>query len=167
MEHDEKNEQDKSWHSKKDEEPDEQWSLHFSPKFGQKVIEMQMLLLSKQVAWKGEELNNLYDYVFKKYIECMAEVLTCPEDSESLEFLILMTEHAVQVVMDDLSFLRVMSGMARLLDRSRILCKGSSKSVKSESSWQACTAQKRIQDCHKWFRVHGAVLIRLFSFVVV
>ena len=35
----------------------------------------------------------------------MAEVLTCPEDSESLEFLILMTEHAVQVMMDDLSFL--------------------------------------------------------------
>lgn len=109
MEHDktEKNEQaqDKSWHSKKDEEPNEQGSIHFSPKFGQKVIEMQMLLLSKQVAWKGEELNNLYDYVFKKYIECMAEVLTCPEDSESLEFLILMTEHAVQVVMDDLSFL--------------------------------------------------------------
>ena len=107
MEHDEKNEQaqDKSWHSNKDEEPYEQESLHFSPKFGQKVIEMQMLLLSKQVAWKGEELNNLYDYVFKKYIECMAEVLTCPEDSESLEFLILMTEHAVQAVMDDLSFL--------------------------------------------------------------
>ena len=109
MEHDktEKNEQaqDKSWHSKKDEEPNEQGSIHFSPKFGQKVIEMQMLLLSKQVAWKGEELNNLYDYVFKKYIDCMAEVLTCPEDSESLEFLILMTEHAVQVVMDDLSFL--------------------------------------------------------------
>lgn len=109
MEHDktEKNEQaqDKSWHSKKDEEQNEQGSIHFSPKFGQKVIEMQMLLLSKQVAWKGEELNNLYDYVFKKYIECMAEVLTCPEDSESLEFLILMTEHAVQVVMDDLSFL--------------------------------------------------------------
>lgn len=95
----EKNEQaqDKSWHFKD--------QLHFSPKFGQKVIEMQMLLLSKQVAWKGEELNNLYDYVFKKYIECMAEVLTCPEDSESLEFLILMTEHAVQVVIDDLSFL--------------------------------------------------------------
>ena len=109
MEHDktEKNEQaqDKSWHSKKDEEPNEQGSIHFSPKFGQKVIEMQMLLLSKQVAWKGEELDNLYDYVFKKYIDCMAEVLTCPEDSESLEFLILMTEHAVQVVMDDLSFL--------------------------------------------------------------
>lgn len=109
MEHDktEKNEQaqDKSWHSKKDEEPNEQGSIHFSPKFGQKVIEMQMLLLSKQVAWKGEELDNLYDYVFKKYIACMAEVLTCPEDSESLEFLILMTEHAVQVVMDDLSFL--------------------------------------------------------------
>lgn len=109
MEHDktENNEltHDKSWHSKKDEEPNEQGSLHFSPKFGQKVIEMQMLLLSKQVAWKGEELDNLYDYVFKKYIDCMAEVLTCPEDSESLEFLILMTEHAVQVVMDDLSFL--------------------------------------------------------------
>lgn len=105
MEHDETNEQDKSWHSKKDEEPNEQGSLHFSPKFGRKVIEMQMLLLSKQVAWKGAELDNLYDYVFKKYIECMAEVLTCPEDSESLEFLILMTEHAVQVVMDDLSFL--------------------------------------------------------------
>ena len=64
-----------------------------------------MLLLSKQVAWKGEELDNLYDFLFKKYIDCMAEVLTCPEDSESLEFLILMTEHAVQVVMDDLSFL--------------------------------------------------------------
>lgn len=79
--------------------------LHFSPKFGRKVIEMQMLLLSKQVAWKGEELNNLYDYVFKKYIECMADVLTCHEDNESLEFLILMTEHAVQVVMGDLSFL--------------------------------------------------------------
>lgn len=109
MEHDktEKNEQtqDKSWHSKKDEEPNEQESIHLSPKFGRKVIEMQMLLLSKQVAWKGEELDNLYDYVFKKYIDCMAEVLTCPEDSESLEFLILMTEHAVQVVMDDLSFL--------------------------------------------------------------
>lgn len=107
MEHDktEKNEQDKSWHSKKDEEPNEQGSIHLSSKFGRKVIEMQMLLLSKQVAWKGEELNNLYDYVFKKYIECMAEVLTCPEDNESLEFLILMTEHAVQVVMDDLSFL--------------------------------------------------------------
>ena len=105
MEHDETNEQDKSWHSKKDEEPNEQGSLHFSPKFGRKVIEMQMLLLSKQVAWKGEELDNRYDYVFKKYIDCMAEVLTCPEDSESLEFLILMTEHAVQVVMDDLSFL--------------------------------------------------------------
>ena len=101
MEHDktEKNEQaqDKSWHSK---DP-----LHLSTKFGRKVIEMQMLLLSKQVAWKGEELDNLYDYVFKKYIDCMAEVLTCTEDSESLEFLILMTEHAVQVVMDDLSFL--------------------------------------------------------------
>lgn len=96
---------DKSWHSKKDEEPNEQESIHLSPKFGRKVIEMQMLLLSKQVAWKGEELGNLYDYVFKKYIDCMAEVLTCPEDSESLEFLILMTEHAVQVVMDDLSFL--------------------------------------------------------------
>lgn len=79
--------------------------LLFSPKFGQKVIEMQMLLLSKQVAWKGEELNNLYDYLFKKYVECMADVLTCHEDNESLEFLILMTEHAVQVVMDDLSFL--------------------------------------------------------------
>ena len=107
MEHDEKNEQaqDKSWHSNKDEEPYEQESLHFSPKFGRKVIEMQMLLLSKQVAWKGEELDNLYDYVFKKYIDCMAEVLTCPEDNESLEFLILMTEHVVQVVMDDLSFL--------------------------------------------------------------
>ena len=105
MEHDETNEQDKSWHSKKDEEPNEQGSIHLSPKFGRKVIEMQMLLLSKQVAWKGAELDNLYDYVFKKYIECMAEVLTCPEDSESLEFLILMTEHAVQVVMDDLSFL--------------------------------------------------------------
>lgn len=78
---------------------------HFSPKFGRKVIEMQMLLLSKQVAWKGEELNNLYDYVFKKYVECMADVLTCHEDNESLEFLILMTEHAVQIVMDDLSFL--------------------------------------------------------------
>lgn len=97
--------QDKSWHSKKDEEPNEQESIHLSSKFGRKVIEMQMLLLSKQVAWKGEELDNLYDYVFKKYIDCMAEVLTCPEDSESLEFLILMTEHAVQVVMDDLSFL--------------------------------------------------------------
>lgn len=97
--------QDKSWHSKKDEEPNEQESIHLSPKFGRKVIEMQMLLLSKQVAWKGEELDNLYDYVFKKYIDCMADVLTCPEDSESLEFLILMTEHAVQVVMDDLSFL--------------------------------------------------------------
>lgn len=101
MEHDktEKNEQaqDKSWHSK---DP-----LYLSSKFGRKVIEMQMLLLSKQVAWKGEELDNLYDYVFKKYIECMAEVLTCPEDNESLEFLILMTEHGVQVVMDDLSFL--------------------------------------------------------------
>lgn len=96
---------DKSWHSKKDEEPNEQESIHLSSKFGRKVIEMQMLLLSKQVAWKGEELDNLYDYVFKKYIECMAEVLTCPEDNESLEFLILMTEHAVQVVMDDLSFL--------------------------------------------------------------
>lgn len=109
MEHDktEKNEQaqDKSWHSKKDEEPNEQESIHLSSKFGRKVIEMQMLLLSKQVAWKGEELDNLYDYVFKKYIDCMAEVLTCTEDSESLEFLILMTEHAVQVVMDDLSFL--------------------------------------------------------------
>lgn len=109
MEHDktENNEltHDKSWHSKKDEEPNEQGSIHLSPKFGRKVIEMQMLLLSKQVAWKGAELDNLYDYVFKKYIECMAEVLTCPEDSESLEFLILMTEHAVQVVMDDLSFL--------------------------------------------------------------
>ena len=107
MEHDEKNEQaqDKSWHSNKDEEPYEQESLHLSSKFGRKVIEMQMLLLSKQVAWKGEELDTLYDYVFKKYIDCMAEVLTCPEDSESLEFLILMTEHAVQVVMDDLSFL--------------------------------------------------------------
>lgn len=107
MEHDEKNEQtqDKSWHSKKDEEPNEQESIHLSSKFGRKVIEMQMLLLSKQVAWKGEELDNLYDYVFKKYIDCMAEVLTCPEDSESLEFLILMTEHAVQVVIDDLSFL--------------------------------------------------------------
>ena len=109
MEHDktEKNEQeqDKSWHSKKDEEPNEQESIHLSSKFGRKVIEMQMLLLSKQVAWKGEELDNLYDYVFKKYIDCMAEVLTCPEDNESLEFLILMTEHAVQVVMDDLSFL--------------------------------------------------------------
>lgn len=103
----EKNEQaqDKSWHSKKDEEPNEQGSIHLSSKFGRKVIEMQMLLLSKQVAWKGEELDNLYDYVFKKYIDCMAEFLTCPEDSESLEFLILMTEHAVQVVMDDLSFL--------------------------------------------------------------
>lgn len=97
--------QDKSWHSKKYEEPNEQESIHLSSKFGRKVIEMQMLLLSKQVAWKGEELDNLYDYVFKKYIDCMAEVLTCPEDSESLEFLILMTEHAVQVVMDDLSFL--------------------------------------------------------------
>lgn len=96
---------DKSWHSKKDEEPNEQESIHLSPKFGRKVIEMQMLLLSKQVAWKGEELGNLYDYVFKKYIDCMAEVLICTEDSESLEFLILMTEHAVQVVMDDLSFL--------------------------------------------------------------
>lgn len=109
MEHDntEKNElaHDKSWHSKKDEEPNEQESIHLSPKFGRKVIEMQMLLLSKQVAWKGEELDNLYDYVFKKYIDCMADVLTCPEDNESLEFLILMTEHAVQVVMDDLSFL--------------------------------------------------------------
>lgn len=97
--------QDKSWHSKKYEEPNEQESIHLSSKFGRKVIEMQMLLLSKQVAWKGEELDNLYDYVFKKYIDCMAEVLTCTEDSESLEFLILMTEHAVQVVMDDLSFL--------------------------------------------------------------
>lgn len=97
--------QDKSWHSKKYEEPNEQESIHLSSKFGRKVIEMQMLLLSKQVAWKGEELDNLYDYVFKKYIDCMSEVLTCPEDSESLEFLILMTEHAVQVVMDDLSFL--------------------------------------------------------------
>lgn len=101
MEHDktEKNEQaqDKSSNSKD--------QLHLSSKFGRKVIEMQMLLLSKQVAWKGEELDNLYDYVFKKYIECMAEVLTCPEDNESLEFLILMTEHVVQVVMDDLSFL--------------------------------------------------------------
>lgn len=96
---------DKSWHSKKDEEPNEQESIHLSSKFGRKVIEMQMLLLSKQVAWKGEELDNLYDYVFKKYIDCMADVLTCPEDSESLEFLILMTEHAVQVVMDDMSFL--------------------------------------------------------------
>ena len=101
MEHDktEKNEQaqDKSRNSKD--------QLHLSSNFGRKVIEMQMLLLSKQVAWKGEELDNLYDYVFKKYIDCMAEVLTCPEDNESLEFLILMTEHVVQVVMDDLSFL--------------------------------------------------------------
>ena len=52
MEHDETNEQEKSWHSKKDEEPNEQGSIHLSPKFGRKVIEMQMLLLSKQVAWK-------------------------------------------------------------------------------------------------------------------
>ena len=67
MEHDktEKNEQaqDKSRNSKD--------QLHLSSKFGRKVIEMQMLLLSKQVAWKGEELDNLYDYVFKKYIDCL------------------------------------------------------------------------------------------------
>ncbi len=76
-----------------------------SPKFGRQVLEVQMLLLSKQVAWKGEELNNLYDYIFKKYNECLAEIITCPEDKESEEFLFIMIEHVDQVLYDDLSFL--------------------------------------------------------------
>lgn len=80
-------------------------NFRLSPKFGRKVLEVQMLLLSKQVAWKGEELNNLYDYIFKKYNECIAEIITCPEDNESKEFLCIMIEHVDQVLYDDLSFL--------------------------------------------------------------
>lgn len=88
--------------------------------FGRNVIEMQMILLSKTTAWKREELNRLYDYIFKKYIDCMANVLTCPEDKECADFLFILIEHKEQVMLDDLSFLSEYTWYNTLKERKDI-----------------------------------------------